>query len=94
VRPPSWWPEEHQPWTGGCHDRGASGPLGASAWHRELHRRAIAKVAEIDAKIGQLTQMREALLAVMAARCDSLTDCSCGQSCPLPTLELTGHLGL
>jgi DNA-binding transcriptional MerR regulator len=59
----------------------------------ELHRRAEAKVAEIDARIGQLTRMREALLAVVAAECDSLTDCSCGQGCPLPVLEITGPGG-
>jgi MerR family transcriptional regulator, mercuric resistance operon regulatory protein len=56
----------------------------------ELHQRAQAKVAEIDAKIDQLTRTRQALLAVLAAECDSLTDCSCGQGCPLPELEITG----
>jgi DNA-binding transcriptional MerR regulator len=59
----------------------------------ELHRRAQAKVAEIDAKIDQLTQMRRTLVAVMAADCDSLTDCSCGLGCPLPALEITGPEG-
>ena len=59
----------------------------------ELHQRAEAKVAEIDAKIAQLQQMRRALLAVMAAECDSLTDCSCGLGCPLPVLEITGPGG-
>ena len=50
----------------------------------ELHRRAQAKVAEIDARIDQLAQMRRALMAVLAADCDSLTDCSCGLGRPLP----------
>jgi DNA-binding transcriptional MerR regulator len=59
----------------------------------ELHRRAKAKVAEIDARIDQLQQMRQALVAVMAAECDSLTDCSCGLGCPLPVLEITGPGG-
>ncbi len=59
----------------------------------ELHQRAQAKVAEIDAKIDQLTQMRQTLVAVMAAECDSLTDCSCGLGCPLPELESTGSGG-
>ena len=59
----------------------------------ELHRRARAKVAEIDAKIDQLTQMRQTLVAVMTAECDSLTDCSCGLGCPLPALEITGPAG-
>jgi DNA-binding transcriptional MerR regulator len=56
----------------------------------ELHRRAQAKVAEINARIDQLTQMRQVLLEVLAADCDSLTDCSCGLGCPLPVLEVTG----
>jgi MerR family transcriptional regulator, mercuric resistance operon regulatory protein len=54
----------------------------------ELHRRAQAKVAEIDAKIDQLTRMRERLVAVVAAECDSLTDCSCGLGCPCPSWTL------
>jgi DNA-binding transcriptional MerR regulator len=60
----------------------------------ELHRRAAAKVAEIDARIGQLQRVRQALLAVLAAECDSLTDCSCGLGCPLPVLEITGPGGV
>jgi MerR family transcriptional regulator, mercuric resistance operon regulatory protein len=59
----------------------------------ELHRRARSKVAEIDARIDQLTQMRQVLAAVTAAECDSLTDCSCGLGCPLPVLEVTGPGG-
>lgn len=59
----------------------------------ELHQRARAKVAEIDAKIAQLQQMRQTLVAVMAAECGSLTDCSCGLGCPLPVLEVTGPGG-
>jgi MerR family mercuric resistance operon transcriptional regulator len=59
----------------------------------ELHRRAQAKMAEIDAKIDQLARMRQALVAVVAADCDSLTDCSCGESCPLPVLVITGLEG-
>jgi DNA-binding transcriptional MerR regulator len=59
----------------------------------ELHQRAQAKVAEIDAKIAQLQQMRQTLVAVLDAECDSLTDCSCGLGCPLPLLEITGPGG-
>src|SRR6266545_3072919 len=59
----------------------------------ELHQRAQAKVAELDARIDQLTQMRQALLAVLVADCDSLTDCSCGLGCPLPVLEISGPGG-
>jgi len=56
----------------------------------ELRRRARAKVAEVDARIGQLRQVRERLLAVVAAECDSLTDCSCGLGAPLPALDRAG----
>jgi len=60
---------------------------------QELHQRARAKVVEIDARIGQLQQMRQTLVAVLDAECDSLTDCSCGLGCPLPVLEVTGSGG-
>lgn len=59
----------------------------------ELQLRAQLKIAEVDARIGQLQQVREALLTVVAAECDSLTDCSCGLGCPLPVLEPTGPDG-
>jgi MerR family transcriptional regulator, mercuric resistance operon regulatory protein len=53
----------------------------------ELRRRAQRKIAEVDARIGQLQQVRERLLTVVAADCDSLTDCSCGLGRSLPDLE-------
>ena len=56
----------------------------------ELHRRAQAKVAEIDDRIDHLQRMRRALVAVLAADCDSLTDCSCGLAAPLPAPEVSG----
>jgi DNA-binding transcriptional MerR regulator len=59
----------------------------------ELQLRAQLKIAEVDARIGQLQQVREALLTVVAAECDSLTDCSCGLGCPLPVLGPTGPNG-
>jgi hypothetical protein len=52
--------------------------------------RAQLKIAEVDARIGQLQQVREALLTVVAAECDSLTDCSCGLGGSLPVLQPTG----
>ena len=55
----------------------------------ELHTRATAKVAEIDERIARLQAMRADLSAVIAAKCDSLSDCSCGLGCPLPFVELT-----
>lgn len=54
----------------------------------ELQARAIAKVAEIDERIASLQTMRADLSAVIAAECDSLTDCSCGLGCPLPFVRL------
>jgi hypothetical protein len=42
-------------------------------------------MAEIDTKIDQLTRMRQTLVAVMAADCDSLTDCSCGWAVHCPS---------
>lgn len=53
-----------------------------------LQQRAVAKVAEIDRKITHLNAIRDALGEVIAAQCDSLTDCSCA-GCPLPFVELT-----
>jgi hypothetical protein len=50
-------------------------------------------VAEVDAKIAQLTRVRRALLAVLDADCDSLTDCSCGLGRSLPDLAATGPGG-
>lgn len=55
----------------------------------ELHARALAKLAEIDARIAALQAMRADLTAVVDAECDSLTDCSCGRACPLPFVEMT-----
>jgi DNA-binding transcriptional MerR regulator len=56
----------------------------------ELRRRARRKIAEVDARIGQLQQVREALETVVAADCASLTDCSCGLGGSLPDLEPGG----
>jgi DNA-binding transcriptional MerR regulator len=56
----------------------------------DLRRRAADKIVEIDAKIADLTAMRDALAKVVAARCDSLTNCTC-TDCPIPFVDLT-HL--
>jgi MerR family mercuric resistance operon transcriptional regulator len=50
-------------------------------------------LAEVDAKIAQPTRVRRALLAVLEADCDSLTDCSCGLGRSLPDLAATGPGG-
>ncbi len=49
----------------------------------ELRARASAKIDEIDARIAQLESMRTGLSEVIAADCDSLTDCSCGLGKPM-----------
>ncbi len=59
----------------------------------ELRARATAKVAEIDGRIAHLQAMRADLTAVVAADCDSLTDCSCGLGCPFPFAELNDVQG-
>jgi DNA-binding transcriptional MerR regulator len=60
----------------------------ALAAHRrgtdDLHRRAKAKIAEVEARIADLQQIRENLQAVLEARCELLTNCSCGMASGLP----------
>ena len=58
----------------------------------DLRQRAIDKIAEIDAKIADLTAIRGSLTEVVDARCDSLTDCTCAD-CPIPFLTIgpPGH---
>jgi DNA-binding transcriptional MerR regulator len=53
----------------------------------DLRQRAIDKVAEIDARIADLTAIRAALTDVVDARCDSLTNCTCAD-CPIPFLTI------
>ncbi len=57
----------------------------------ELHDRAAAKIVEIEQRIAQLEAMRSALQTVLTVECDSLTDCSCGQGCPLPFVEASAR---
>jgi len=58
----------------------------------DLRQRAIDKIAEVDAKIADLTAIRTALNDVVDARCDSLTNCTCAD-CPIPflTIGTTNH---
>jgi DNA-binding transcriptional MerR regulator len=49
----------------------------------DLRQRALDKIAELDRKMADLAAMREALSEVVAAECDSLTNCTCPH-CPLP----------
>jgi MerR family transcriptional regulator, mercuric resistance operon regulatory protein len=50
----------------------------------ELRNRAALKIAEIDGWIAELHVMRAGLRQVIAAECDSLTNCSCGLAEPIP----------
>ena len=43
----------------------------------DLRQRAEAKIAEVEQRIGDLIAIRERLARIVAARCDSLTDCTC-----------------
>jgi MerR family mercuric resistance operon transcriptional regulator len=53
-----------------------------------LRAAATAKLAEVDAKIDHLTQIRATLAAVLTAECSDLTACSCDPACPIPFAEL------
>jgi len=52
-----------------------------------LRRRATEKLAEIDRKIADLVAMRADLAKLVAADCDSLTECTCAD-CPVPFADL------
>lgn len=49
----------------------------------DLRARIEAKLAEVDAKIRGLELLRAELRAVLAAECDALVDCECGDDCPI-----------
>ncbi|MEV0766155.1 MerR family transcriptional regulator [Nocardia sp. NPDC050435] len=49
-----------------------------------LQARAEAKLAEIDAKLAELTAVRHTLRAALAAGCDDLVVCSESPCCPVP----------
>jgi MerR family mercuric resistance operon transcriptional regulator len=53
-----------------------------------LRAAAAAKLAEVDAKIDHLTQVRATLTAVLEADCSDLAECSCDPACPIPFAEL------
>ena len=42
-----------------------------------LRQRAEAKIAEVERRIDDLVAIRERLTRIVAARCESLTDCTC-----------------
>ncbi|MEV0246361.1 MerR family transcriptional regulator [Nocardia sp. NPDC050712] len=49
-----------------------------------LQARAATKLAEVDVKLAELTQMRDSLRAALAAGCDDLLICSESATCPVP----------
>jgi DNA-binding transcriptional MerR regulator len=53
-----------------------------------LRAAATAKLAEVEAKIDHLTQVRATLTAVVEAECSDLAECSCDPACPIPFTEL------
>lgn len=53
-----------------------------------LQDRAADKLAEIDARIADLTTIRSALVDAMNAGCDDLSVCATSQTCPLPLTDL------
>ncbi|WP_405009820.1 MerR family transcriptional regulator [Kitasatospora sp. NBC_01539] len=53
-----------------------------------LQERARAKLAEVDAKIADLTTIRAALTTAVDAGCDDLTLCATSPCCPIPFTDL------
>lgn len=53
-----------------------------------LRRRAMAKLAEVEARIADLETVRATLLAAIEAGCDDLAVCVATPGCPLPFAEL------
>ncbi len=53
-----------------------------------LRAAAAAKLAEVDAKIDHLMEVRATLTAVLTAECSDLAECSCDPACPIPFAEL------
>ncbi|MEV4206635.1 MerR family transcriptional regulator [Nocardia salmonicida] len=49
-----------------------------------LRARATKKLAEVDAKLAELTTVRETLAAALAAGCEDLVACSESPCCPIP----------
>ncbi|WP_030549335.1 MerR family transcriptional regulator [Streptomyces albus] len=49
-----------------------------------LRERAAGKLDEVDARIADLTAIREALAAAVAAGCDDLAVCAGSACCPIP----------
>ncbi|MFI5531763.1 MerR family transcriptional regulator [Kitasatospora sp. NPDC051853] len=59
-----------------------------------LQDHARAKLAEVDARIADLTTVREALTAALDAGCDDLTKCAGSPRCPVPFTGLAHEKSL
>jgi DNA-binding transcriptional MerR regulator len=53
-----------------------------------LQSRAATKLAEVDARIADLSVIRATLVAALEAGCDDLVACAASPCCPLPFSEL------
>ena len=53
-----------------------------------LQERVAAKLAEVDAKIADLTTIRTALVTAVEAGCDDLPECAANACCPIPFTDL------
>jgi MerR family mercuric resistance operon transcriptional regulator len=53
-----------------------------------LRDAAAGKLAEIEAKIEHLQQVRATLTDVLTAECSDLTECSCTPGCPIPFADI------
>ena len=53
-----------------------------------LRQRAVAKLAEVDAKVADLTTIRTTLAAAVEAGCDDLAVCAESACCPIPFTDL------
>ncbi|MEV6560486.1 MerR family transcriptional regulator [Nocardia sp. NPDC051756] len=58
-----------------------------------LHTRAATKLAEVDAKLAELSGVRDTLRAALAAGCDDLLACSESPCCPIPFTGETSAAG-
>ncbi|RIQ12680.1 MerR family DNA-binding protein [Jiangella rhizosphaerae] len=59
----------------------------------DLRERATAKITEIDARIADLTAMRDTLRAALDASCHDLRDCAGSPDCPIPFTHLAEPAG-
>ncbi|SDZ32052.1 MerR family transcriptional regulator, mercuric resistance operon regulatory protein [Amycolatopsis xylanica] len=52
---------------------------------------ATAKLADVEAKIADLSVIRDTLHAALNAGCDDLIACSHAPTCPIPFSDIAGH---